>query len=159
MWPDALKKELRFLCKGTLLFDEPMKYHTSFGIGGPADSYVVPADLDDLQRICTFARHRGLHLLPLGGGTNTLFADAGFRGMIIRMTKNFAKVEFHEDQGIAESGMNLLTFAKRCADRHATGMEFGCGIPGTVGGAVKGNAGAFGIKNDRHVNAVSRRHR
>jgi UDP-N-acetylmuramate dehydrogenase len=122
-----------------------MRNHTWFGIGGPADAYVAPADVDDLQWICAFAVSRGLSLFPLGGGSNTLFSDAGFRGIIVRMTKNFARMELQEYLGVVESGMNLLTFAKRCAEGHATGMEFGCGIPGTIGGAVKGNAGAFGV--------------
>lgn len=151
MFSDSLRRELGLCCRGLLLFDEPLRERTWFGIGGPSDAFAAPVDADDLHRICGFAVSRGLRYFILGGGSNILFSDAGFRGIVIWTGKGFTRIEFQEGMGTAGAGVNLVTFSKRCAERGAAGMEYACGIPGSVGGAVKGNAGAFGVNTGERL--------
>ncbi len=141
---NSLAREIRARCRGELLVDEPLKKHTHFGLGGPADLFFRPADLDDLTTAVPFVLDSELQVLPLGGGTNLLVGDTGFRGLVICLTRGLAGMAVGSDQGVAQAGASLQVFSRRCQRAGRTGMEFGCGIPGTVGGAIRGNAGAWG---------------
>ncbi len=118
--------------------------HTTFGTGGPADLFFLPESLEDVARAVSYIRDIGLPVLPLGGGTNMLVREAGFRGLVICLTQGATRIEIDGDRGLAQAGASLQVFSRRCQRFGMTGMEFGCGIPGTVGGAVRGNAGAWG---------------
>jgi UDP-N-acetylmuramate dehydrogenase len=135
--------------KGEVVKNEPMSKHTSFGIGGPADLLVYPADRDDLGTVLREIGRLGAKCFVIGGGTNVLVRDSGFRGVVIslrRMQRVVIEREYRSIGGsfavlYAEAGAFLpkvLTFA---ADEGLTGLEFAAGIPGTVGGAVCMNAG------------------
>ncbi|MCE2438602.1 MAG: UDP-N-acetylmuramate dehydrogenase [Candidatus Latescibacteria bacterium] len=141
---NALAREIRARCRGELLVDEPLKKHTHFGMGGAADLFFRPADMDDLVTAVPLVLDSQLQVLALGGGTNILVSDAGFRGLVICLTGGLSGMAVESDQGIAQAGASLQVFSRRCQRAGRTGMEFGCGIPGTVGGAVWGNAGAWG---------------
>ena len=141
---NALAREIRARCRGELLVDEPLKKHTHFGMGGAADLFFRPADMDDLVTAVPLVLDSQLQVLALGGGTNLLVSDAGFRGLVICLTGGLSGMAVESDQGIAQAGASLQVFSRRCQRAGRTGMEFGCGIPGTVGGAVWGNAGAWG---------------
>ena len=126
-----------------LLFDEPMARHTSFAIGGPADLLITVDELSDLIALVGTARATGAPYLVLGGGTNILVADAGVRGLVI---VNRCR-GFHIDEDglvVAESGMLLHELARWAVRAGWGGIEWAVGIPGTIGGAVVGNAGAYG---------------
>ena len=140
----SLAREIRARCRGELLVDEPLKKHTHFGLGGGADLFFRPADLDDLIAAVPLVLDSELRVLPLGGGTNMLVNDAGFRGLVICLTRGLAGMAVESDQGVAQAGASLQVFSRRCQRAGRAGMEFGCGIPGTVGGAIRGNAGAWG---------------
>ena len=147
--PDASKRnklarEIRARCRGELLIDEPMKKHTHFGMGGGADLFFRPADMDDLIAAAPLVLDSEVQVLPLGGGTNMLVGDAGFRGLVICLAGGLSGMAVESDRGIAQAGASLQVFSRRCQRAGRTGMEFGCGIPGTVGGAIRGNAGAWG---------------
>lgn len=147
--PDASKqnllaREIGARCRGELLVDEPLKKHTHFGLGGPADLFFRPADMDDLIAAVPLVLDSEQLVLPVGGGTNMLVSDAGFRGLVICLAGGLSGMAFESDQGIAQAGASLQVFSRRCQRAGRTGMEFGCGIPGTVGGAIRGNAGAWG---------------
>ncbi len=139
---DLLAREIRARCRGELRINEPLSAHTTFGMGGPADLFFLPTDLDDLASVVPLVRDSGLPVLPLGGGTNMLVRETGFRGLVLCLTDGLTRVK--ADRGQAQAGASLQVFSRRCQRAGRTGMEFGCGIPGTVGGAIRGNAGAWG---------------
>jgi len=128
--------------------DEPMARHTTFGIGGPADYYAVAATEDQLLSLTDIARRRGVPFFLLGSGSNILVGDGGIRGLVIenRHTHCDEPVPESEDsfRVRAGSGASFAALARRLAQAGLTGLEWACGIPGTLGGAVVYNAGAYG---------------
>lgn len=135
--------------KGTLKRNEPLREHTSFRIGGPADVLAYPEDRDDLATLLREIRKQGQKYLVLGAGTNLLVRDGGFRGVAIsleRMDKIKIEREYRSVGGVfiqvsAEAGAPLARLQAFAAEQGLTGMEFATGIPGTLGGAVCMNAG------------------
>ncbi|MBM4466657.1 MAG: UDP-N-acetylmuramate dehydrogenase [Chloroflexi bacterium] len=125
------------------LVNEPMSLHTSFRIGGPADLYVVATSAQELVELVSLAREQGLPYLIIGRGTNVLVADEGVRGLVI---ENGGQEICFEDDAVlyAESGASLKDLAHESARRGLGGLEWAVGIPGSVGGAIVGNAGAYG---------------
>lgn len=128
---------------GRLVHDEPMSRHTSFGIGGPADLLLVAQGIDELVAWVGLARAHGVPLTVLGQGTNVLVADAGVRGLVIVNACRGYRVDA---AGVltVEAGALLREVARRTVAENWRGLEWAVGIPGTVGGAVVGNAGAYG---------------
>ena len=149
--------------KGEVLKNEPMNGHTSFGIGGPADFLVYPEDRDDLLALLQQIKARGLPSFVIGGGTNLLVRDGGFRGVIIslrRMQRISLEREYRAIGGTfgvlsAEAGAFLPKVLAFAADEGLTGLEFAAGIPGTVGGAICMNAGTAGGEIGDVVESVS----
>jgi UDP-N-acetylmuramate dehydrogenase len=138
---DALRAELR---ESEVQVDEPMSRHTSFRIGGPADALVMPRSVEDLGRAVRFARRHDLPLTITGNGSNLLVRDGGIRGMVVKLGEHFQQIDVQPPRIIAQSGA-LLGDVSRAAATHAlTGLEFAVGIPGTLGGAIMMNAGAYG---------------
>ena len=135
--------------KGEVLQNEPLSRHTSFGIGGPADLLAYPVDSDDLVALLKEIRERKLNYVVLGGGTNLLVRDGGFRGVAISLRRlNAIKVEReYRSLGGAyaivsvEAGSALAKVISFAANEALTGLEFATGIPGTIGGAICMNAG------------------
>lgn len=125
-----------------LLRDEPLARHTSARIGGPAEVFLAAHTLADLREAARIAWSFDAPLTILGGGSNLLISDAGVPGVVIHNQAD--KVTFQETQVIAESGTGTIQLARRCAARGLSGFEWAGGIPGTLGGAVYGNAGAHG---------------
>jgi len=122
----------------------PLSEHSSFRIGGPADYFFAARSAEELMTAVRLARRQGLRHFVIGGGTNILFDDAGYRGLIV---KNIAR-GLSRPEGVprleAVSGTKLDELVKLASSQGLAGLEFMAGIPGTVGGAVLGNAGAFG---------------
>ncbi len=128
-----------------LLIDAPMREHTAFRIGGPADLLAVPQSGGEIAGLRVLACGAGIPVLHIGNGTNLLVSDAGFRGLVIKTFDRFSKVSLTSDNEItAESGILLSRLAVFAKDRGLAGLEFAHGIPGTLGGAVCMNAGAYG---------------
>jgi len=140
---EDLATELRRVIRGKVLEREPMARHTSFRIGGPADLLIVPEDLDDLKAALAFARSQHLPVLVLGGGSNTLVRDGGIRGMVI-LPKAFQDLARAGTEITAGAGVRVSRLLAFCSKQGLTGLEILSGVPGTVGGAVWGNAGAWG---------------
>ena len=130
--------------KGTFLRNEPMAKHTSYGIGGPAQAYITPADENDLKQILTFAKDKGINTFFAGSGSNLLVADEGFEGIVITLGKSFTKLGIDGNKMEAQVGVMLGKIVKETIKRNLTGMESMIGVPGTLGGALIMNAGAFG---------------
>ena len=124
--------------------DEPLKRYTAWKIGGPADALLEPANTDELIEAIKKAREHGIPVTVLGGGTNVLVRDGGIRGLTIRLAKSLKGVEIEGLRVVADAGALYPVLANTTAGRGLGGLEFATGIPGTVGGAVYMNAGAYG---------------
>ncbi|MEW6672893.1 MAG: UDP-N-acetylmuramate dehydrogenase [Thermodesulfobacteriota bacterium] len=127
-------------------FDEPMSRHTSLKVGGPADAFVTPAALEDLQTLIRWSRQAKLPFLVIGGGTNLLVKDAGIAGIVVALTKCLNQISKTGSRGggVTVRAMAGARLHKLCAFAIAAGlkgMNFALGIPGTVGGAIMMNAG------------------
>lgn len=141
---DLLARGIRARCRGELRIDETLSEHTTFGAGGPADLFFLPADPEDLWEAIPLVRDAGLPVLPLGGGTNLLVRQAGFRGLVLCLTKAATAIRTEPGGAVAGAGASLQVLSRTCQRGGLGGLEFGGGIPGTVGGAIRGNAGAWG---------------
>jgi UDP-N-acetylmuramate dehydrogenase len=124
--------------------DEPLKRYTAWKIGGPADALLEPGNTDELIEAIKKAREHGIPVTVLGGGTNVLVRDGGIRGLTIRLAKSLKGVEIEGVRVVADAGALYPVLANTTAGRGLGGLEFATGIPGTVGGAVYMNAGAYG---------------
>jgi UDP-N-acetylenolpyruvoylglucosamine reductase len=125
--------------------DEPLAKRTTLRVGGPADIYVEPATEDDLAAVLTFCRERGLAFFVLGRGSNLLVRDGGFRGVVISLAAPFfSRIEIEENKLVCGAGARLKAVAVEAKRRAISGLEFLEGIPGSVGGALRMNAGAMG---------------
>jgi UDP-N-acetylmuramate dehydrogenase len=134
--------------KGEILYSAPMARYTSFGVGGPVDFLVFPADPEDLQKTLRWCRRQKLAYFVLGNGTNLLVRDGGIRGMAISLSRGFGgitELERGEKDSLihAGAGESLGRLVEFSLEKILTGMEWAAGIPGTVGGALFMNAGAF----------------
>lgn len=124
--------------------DFPLSRLTTFRIGGPAAYVVTPSSIDELKKVLLVCRENGLKRLVIGKGSNILASDEGFQGVIIRLDSEFQRVRIQNCIVEAESGISLSSLAKKAADKGLSGLEFASGIPGSLGGAIYMNAGAYG---------------
>ncbi len=127
--------------------DEPMSKHTSFKIGGTADVFVKANSIDNLKAILNFSKQNGIEYTIIGNGSNLLVKDNGIRGIVIKLDFKDIKIENLNDKQVkvtAEAGAMLGSLAQTLAKENISGFEFASGIPGTIGGAVRMNAGAYG---------------
>jgi len=133
-----------------VLFDEPLDRHTSMGVGGPADALVFPQSGDELAQLIGLLRTVNIPFLPLGNGTNLLVRDGGYRGVVVALQglKELSWASSSEGEVLAraEAGVPLAALVRLSLKKSLTGMELCAGIPGSVGGAVWMNAGAFGME-------------
>src|SRR5918994_1514000 len=125
-------------------FDEPLRRYTAWKIGGPADALIEPRSVDELIEAAEKASEHGVPVTILGGGTNVLVRDGGIRGLTIRLAKSPTNVGGEGTRVTADAGVLYPVLANSTAGRGLAGLEFATGIPGTVGGAVYMNAGAYG---------------
>jgi len=123
--------------------NEPLSEHTSFKIGGNADVFLTPDTPELMQQMLHILLLNGYRYFVLGGGNNLIFSDAGFRGVILS-TKKLNSVTINDNIVTAQSGVCLKDLTNLCLENSLSGLEFACGIPGSVGGAVFMNAGAYG---------------
>ena len=135
---------LNSLVRGQIRFSEPMKFHTSFRIGGPAKVLAIPADIEDIKKLILYANRVDIPWYVIGNGTNLLVADEGIRGIVIKISKVLDDIRFSGQKVIVGAGASLSFSSKKAAEKGLSGLEFGIGIPGTIGGAVAMNAGCGG---------------
>ena len=124
--------------------DEPMKRHTTFRIGGPADYFLLPSSEEELSGILKICKNEELPYFILGNGSNLLVSDAGYRGVIVQIYKEMNEVKVEGDLVKAQAGALLSGIAAKALGAELSGFEFASGIPGTIGGACVMNAGAYG---------------
>lgn len=136
---DVLTKEIS---EENIFIDEPMKKHTSFKIGGVADIFIKVKSVQELQYIIEVAKKENILVTIIGNGSNLLVKDNGIRGIVIML--NMDKIEIEDTIVTVEAGVKLGFLAQKLLKEELTGFEFAAGIPGSIGGAVRMNAGAYG---------------
>ena len=127
--------------RGEVRFKEPLSFHTSLRIGGPADIFVVPQDVDDIRHALLFADREQLAVAVIGGGNNLLVKDRGVRGVVLRLEGCLGRAEFHGEEALAGAGVSLSALIREAAAVNLGGIECLAGIPATIGGALAMNAG------------------
>ena len=143
---DQVLMQERFSQEGIYcLRNEPMKKHTSFAIGGPADLYVLPKSEEQMMRAVSLCRENGLDYVVLGNGSNVVFSDLGYRGAVIGTSSLSGEIEWVSAVDVrCPAGAKLATLCSFACENALSGLECLWGIPGSVGGAVCMNAGAYG---------------
>lgn len=126
-----------------VLLNEPMQNHTTFEIGGPADMLICPHKAEEIKTVLTYCSNHRLPFIILGMGSNILVRDKGIRGIVIKLGDSFNSWQIEGEQIWAQAGLRLSELAQMAAQRELTGLEFAEGIPGSLGGAVFMNAGAY----------------
>lgn len=126
-----------------LKIDEPMREHTTFHVGGPADFFVSVGSVEDIKRACQIAREANAPWHIIGAGSDLLIADAGLRGLVIHLGDRFADIRIEGNQLHAQAGATNEAVADAAMKAGLAGYEFACGIPGSIGGAAIMNAGAY----------------
>ena len=123
---------------------EPMSEHTTFRIGGPADLYVVPDDVEEVADVIAACREEHVPYFVLGCGSDLLVSDDGYRGVIVALADGLTNVSVDGEEMTCQAGVTLKEASEMACELGLTGLEFACGIPGSVGGACFMNAGAYG---------------
>jgi UDP-N-acetylmuramate dehydrogenase len=127
--------------RGEVRFKEPLSFHTSLRIGGAADIFVVPQDVDDIRHALRFAEREQLPVAVLGGGNNLLVKDRGIRGVVLKLEGCLGRAEFNGEEAVAGAGVSLSALIREAAALNLGGVEALVGIPATIGGALAMNAG------------------
>ena len=148
------KKIRNLLLNGKLYFDFNLASHTWLKTGGNADIFFIPKDVNDLRKFLKIIKNN-LPFYILGAGSNTLFRDFGFDGAVIKLSKNFDYVKFINNKEFkVGAATNCIKLARFLAKNYATGLEFFSGIPGSIGGAIKMNAGAYGYETSKLLTKI-----
>ena len=127
-----------------ILVAEPMQNHTTFRIGGPADALALPKTPEEVAEVVRFCHEHAQPYYVLGNGSNLLVSDEGYRGLVLQLYRNFNDIQVNGETITVQSGAMLAAVARTAYQTGLTGLEFASGIPGTIGGAVVMNAGAYG---------------
>lgn len=138
-----------------ILKDEPMSRHTTFRVGGPADFFVEIGSKEELSAILSYLRQTEREYVVLGNGSNVLVGDKGYRGTVLHLGSRFSHITVNQTTVTARAGSLLTAVSRLAAQNSLTGLEFAAGIPGTVGGAIVMNAGAYGGEMKQVVNTVT----
>ena len=140
--------------RGEVRFKEMLSFHTSLRIGGPADIFVVPQDVDDIRHALMFAEREQLPVAVVGGGNNLLVTDRGMRGVVLKLEGCLGRAEFRGEEAVAGAGVGLSALIREAAALNLGGVEPLVGIPATVGGALAMNAGTVDGSIGEFVSAV-----
>ena len=145
-------EEIReIVTRGKILLEEPLDKLTTFNIGGPADIYIEPANVDELVKIIKYLDENEINYIVLGNGSNVLVSDEGFRGAVINLESGLNFIKIESGFVVAGSGVKLSRFVDFCIENGFAGVEMLAGIPGTLGGAIVMNAGAYSQEISEHI--------
>lgn len=134
----------KFISKDKIYINEPMSKHTSFKIGGPAECLIKIQTVEELKTILKFSKENDINLTIIGNGSNILVSDEGIKGIVLKIEIDTFELNSQTAQLKVGSGVKLGLIAQKCLKQELTGFEFASGIPGTIGGAIRMNAGAHG---------------
>ncbi len=140
---DFLQNIARIIPQERMVRDEDMDVHTSFRVGGPASLFLTVENKEELQRLTVYLRRTGHDFFVLGNGSNLLVSDKGYDGIVVRLSGQFAEIETDGETITCGAGALLTQVSHVAADKSLTGLEFASGIPGSIGGAIVMNAGAY----------------
>ena len=143
---DINQKLKAILPEENLVRNEPLAKHTTFKIGGPAEYFVTPENEDQLKLVIKVCKESNIPYYIIGKGSNLLVGDKGYKGVIIQIYKNFDLIKIDKNIVTAGAGVMLSRLATQAAEHNLAGLQGECGIPGTLGGAVTMNAGAYGYE-------------
>ena len=141
---DKYKGLEEILSKDSIKYNEPMKKHTTMRVGGPCDCMVEPSSIEEIQKILEYARKNNIKYYVIGNGSNLLVKDEGVHALIIKIANKFSGVEVNGEHIKAYSGCSVPKLSQIAKENSLSGLEFACGIPGSVGGGIRMNAGAYG---------------
>lgn len=144
----------RIIKKENIRYNEDMKNHTTMKVGGLCDCLVMPESIEEIEKLVKYAKENNIKYYIIGNGSNLLVLDEGIRGLVIKIANKFCNVEVKDNIIIAESGVSMPKLAQIAKKNVLSGLEFACGIPGTVGGCVSMNAGAYGSEMVNVVDEV-----
>ncbi len=147
-------KDLKGIVTGLFLENELMSKHTSYGVGGPVKAFIIPKDRLDLINILKFSNNHSIETHFIGSGSNILFSDNEIDGIVISPLKSLRNFSISNNTIIAESGVMLGKMVKESIKNELTGLESLIGVPGTLGGALSMNAGAYGSEISNHLISV-----
>lgn len=139
--------------KEKILLNEPMSKHTSFKTGGNADIFIKSYSVEEIKSILKISKENSIPLFVLGNGTNLLVKDEGYRGIILQV--KLENIDIEDTKVIVGAGVKNAILSRKLVDNSLTGFEFASGIPGTIGGAIKMNAGAYGSEMKDIVKEVT----
>ncbi|PIR47794.1 UDP-N-acetylenolpyruvoylglucosamine reductase [Candidatus Uhrbacteria bacterium CG10_big_fil_rev_8_21_14_0_10_50_16] len=123
---------------------EPLAAHSHYGVGGPASYFVLAKTAEEVTSLVQLAKDENVPWVVIGGGTNILVSDKGFNGLVIKMGNRSIRINHETGEVVADAGLLSSSLARQTGEAGLTGFEWGIGLPGTIGGAVRGNAGCFG---------------
>lgn len=135
---------LKIMSEEQVKTEEPMKNHTTFRVGGPAEFFVMPRTAEEVKKVIDLCRRESFPYYIIGNGSNLLVSDQGYRGVVLQIYKEMSYIEIEENVIVAQAGALLSAIANKALENGLTGFEFAAGIPGTLGGACVMNAGAYG---------------
>ena len=135
---------LKIMSEEQVKTEEPMKNHTTFRVGGPAEFFVMPRTAEEVKKVIDLCRRESFPYYIIGNGSNLLVSDQGYRGVVLQIYKEMSYIEVEENVVVAQAGALLSAIANKALENGLTGFEFAAGIPGTLGGACVMNAGAYG---------------
>ncbi|KAB7704702.1 UDP-N-acetylmuramate dehydrogenase [Bacillus aerolatus] len=140
---DIYKELIRICGEKNVLRDEPLKRHTLVKIGGKADFFVMPETYEEVAEVIRLKEKYNVPFMLLGNGSNVIVRDGGIRGIVLQF-KHLTELRIEENKLIAQGGANIKDASRLALEHHLAGLEFACGIPGSIGGAMVMNAGAYG---------------
>lgn len=133
----------KIISKSKIMYNEPMSKHTTMKVGGNADILVLPSNTEEIIKVIKYAKENNIPIKVLGNGSNVVVSDDGIEGIVIKITSNMSDIKVIKEFVTVSSGMTMPKLAVILKQHLLGGFEFACGIPGTIGGAVKMNAGAY----------------
>jgi UDP-N-acetylenolpyruvoylglucosamine reductase len=152
---DKIFNDINQLDVGDILRNEPLYKHTTFKVGGPASLYVQVKDTASLIKIINYIKINNINYFVLGKGSNVLFSDQQFKGIVLSLSKYFTKIEIEETVVRAQAGVYMIKLAKSVCKNSLKGLEFISGIPGSLGGGVYMNAGAYNLELSEFIKEVT----
>lgn len=130
--------------KDKVKYNEKMSKYTTMKVGGPCDCIVFPDEISKIKEVIDFCKNENITFFVIGNGSNLLVKDEGIHGVVIKLGHRFGKIEIDGEYILAYAGATMPTLSQLAKKNSLKGLEFACGIPGTIGGGVKMNAGAYG---------------
>ena len=155
MWEESLKREIQRNTRGMILFDVFMSQFTSLGIGGPADALAFPEDEKDLGVLVSMAQRRNIPYYVIGRGTNLLIRERGIRGLVMNLSSGFGKISNAGKRISAGAGILLTEMIRFAMEQGLSGLSPLYGVPGTVGGGLAMNAGAWGADVGQRAESIA----